>query len=108
MSDVSTMKRGQILTSVGIRGGRGVVVGGYSVSKPVVSTGLQRRDLRAHVTYSLSVLVVRVSGVLPRRPMRRSFARSDANGRDDENACELDNIRQRDQYWKPTDTRPNA
>ena len=39
-----------------------------------------------HVTYSLSVLVVRVSGALPIRPMRTSFARSDAEGRDDENA----------------------
>lgn len=39
-----------------------------------------------YVTYSLSVLVVRVSGTLPIRPMRTSFARSDAEGRDDENA----------------------
>lgn len=42
--------------------------------------------LGAHVTYSLSVLVVRVSGALPIRPIRTSFARSDAEGRDDENA----------------------
>ena len=47
-----------------------------------------------YVTNSLSVLVVRVSGVLPRRPMRMSFARSDADGRDDENACILRSIRQ--------------
>ena len=50
--------------------------------------------LGTHVTYSLSVLVVRVSGALPKRPMRTSFARSDAEGRDDENACGLCDIRQ--------------
>lgn len=53
---------------------------------------------QTYVTYSLSVLVVRVSGVLPKRPMRRSFARSDASGRDDENAWGSENIRQRNQH----------
>jgi len=74
-----------------------VVIGGYGVSVLEVSAALEHQHPQAHVTYSLSVLVVRVSGVLPKRPMRMSFARSDANGRDDENACKPRNIRQHDQ-----------
>ena len=61
-----------------------------------------------HVTYSLSVLVVRVSGALPNRPMRMSFARSDADGRDDENACGLWDVREGRGNETLTYTRPNA
>jgi len=86
----------RILTTVSVRGRRGIVVGGYSVSMLGVSahSRQQQHRSRTHVTNSLSVLVVRVSGALPKRPMRMSFARSDADGLDDENACKLENIRQ--------------
>jgi len=81
----------ELLTTVGVRRGRGVVAGGYGVSKTIgYHTGETPKLLpETHVTNSLSVLVVRVSGFLPRRPMRMSFARSDADGRDDEKACRL-------------------
>ena len=33
--------------------------------------------------------------------MRMSFAKSDANGRDDENACKIWNVRRRNGEWDP-------
>lgn len=85
--------RGRTLTPVGVGRGWGVVIGSYSIAKWVVSAEPRQCLSQTYVTYSLSFLVVRVSGVLPNRPMRTSFAMSDADGRDDENAYKFGNVR---------------
>ena len=81
-------KRGPTLTAIGIGRGCRVVVGSHRVPEVTGQRTARAAGVRpkTHVTYSLSVLVVRVSGVLPMRPMRTSFAKSDAEGREDANA----------------------
>lgn len=49
--------------------------------------GESGREREAYETYSLSFLVVRSSGSLPRRPTRTSFARSYDRAGVEENVC---------------------
>jgi len=76
-------KRTNGFTSVSVRGWGRVVLrrdGVSGIQQFVMSPRPVSPVEYTHVTYSLSFFVVRTSGSPPKRPMRTSFARSEARG----------------------------